>query len=283
MIFSSKCFLTRCSSAPPTGTHANTKAFSYTLAEITRINNEALRDKSTDQILTALGISEELQAVLTNPAHRDLFLSEKLAFWLNDTITLGYGTLIAILEKLKLRAAQTVARRNGENIIPSAESNSDVLSKTYVTVQNPPRKLEDHYTYYKGTAVEQMGFGMLIEDNGSIFLDAFVSSSGKDWHFTTEEPMAERYREWAAARSLHSETTIIQIQVLKTIIEGLQEKGLCYSTATHLDIRDLDAVDEIANSIRGKIFLDMFPAHVRTSRLDISVHDALRVDIRRDN
>lgn len=99
-----------------------------------------------------------------------------------------------------------------------------------------------------------MGFGMLIRgDDGSIFLGALQNSSEDAWHFTTEESMAERYRQWAAVRSPHSDTWIIQILVPKAFIDELQKKRMCYSSATPLAIHDWDAVHEMEKLIQGSL------------------------------
>ncbi|KAH7346230.1 hypothetical protein BKA65DRAFT_273215 [Rhexocercosporidium sp. MPI-PUGE-AT-0058] len=237
----------------------------YIIGETTRLNVQPLIDAPVLQAMAALGISDELRGVLTDPAYTQLFMSQTLRFWLEDTIRTRYATLENLLDRLKSRGVETVARRKGgkrakvmgafDQSGPSQASSSskapsqaqeersaltsmqsNVLPATYVSVESSPPILQDHYVFYKGKAVGELRSDTFILSDGSINMEAIESYRCGDfnprkgaWYFTKEEETAEKYRQWAAARAPQAESWIIRIQVPKSFIDGLRKKELWYS------------------------------------------------------
>ena len=237
------------------------------IGEINQLNILPLIQVPAEQAMTALGVSDELKNVLTSPIYRRIFLSETLHYWLEDTIRDRHTSLQILQKKLKIRGAQTVARRKGgkrakilgafdanpsteassssSSALPtqpqqmgSAVSNiqSDALPTSYVSVDHPPSILSGHYVLYKGKSSAELLSERFIREDGSINMGAIESMKGEDfnqrrgaWYFSREEETAEQYRRWAAARNSMAETWIIRVQIPSGFIDGLRKKYLWYS------------------------------------------------------
>ncbi|KAH7408883.1 hypothetical protein BKA64DRAFT_595504 [Cadophora sp. MPI-SDFR-AT-0126] len=237
----------------------------YMIGEINRLNMQPWNQAPIEQAMTALGVSDELQSVLTSPVYRQIFLSETLHYWLTDTIRDRYGSLKILQRKLKFRGANTVARRKGgkrakvidvfdqtastqassSSSLPSQSQlsgsaissiQSDALPAAYVSVDSPPSILPGHIVLYKGKSSVELLSERFIREDGSINMGSIESMKGGDfnqrrgaWYFSREEATAEQYRQWAAARNHTAETWIIRVQIPKDFIDGLRRKDLWYS------------------------------------------------------
>jgi hypothetical protein len=202
-----------------------------------------LRSLPATQAMTALGISDELQASLTNPEFSEIFRSQTLHYWLVDTMTIRNSTLLKILQLLKSYARATVAKRGGKKrpklegvfesaassstqptITPSVASGTSVyiksksneLPSTFVTVQTKPEVLPDHVILYKGKIIGDIQRENFIFQDGRINMRSIVTQAGGDfnqqtdaWYFTKEEATAEKYRKWGEVRCPQSESWLI--------------------------------------------------------------------------
>ncbi|PVH79433.1 hypothetical protein DL98DRAFT_460983 [Cadophora sp. DSE1049] len=236
-------------SAKPNPQHNPDGILEFMIGEVNRLNMQPWSQAPVEQAMTALGVSDELKSVLTSPIYKQVFLSETLHFWLQDTIRDRYASLRILQKKLKFRGAETVARRKGgkrakimgafDQTPPTQASSSiqsDALPASYVSVDNPPSILPSHYVLYKGKSSVELLSERFIREDGSVNMGAIESLKDGDfnqrrgaWYFSKEEETAEQYRHWAAARNCMAETWIIRIQIPKEFIDGLRKKELWYS------------------------------------------------------
>jgi hypothetical protein len=186
--------------------------------------------------MAGLGISDELQASLTDPRFSPLFQSQTLHYWLSDTLNIRYATLNKLLERLKSRATQTIAKRKEKKrpkiaglfepgASPSTEepttataflniASEEALPRTYIAIQAAPPALPDHYIFYKGKAAADIYEKMFIREDGSVNMNVIETHSGGDfnrrktaWYWTREEATAEKYRQWGEIRCRWSGAT----------------------------------------------------------------------------
>jgi hypothetical protein len=234
----------------------------YAISNLGRLHLQ-LRSLPAAQAMTALGISDELQASLTNPEFSEIFRSQTLHYWLVDTMTIRNSTLLKLLQRLKSYARVTVAKRGGKKrpklegvfesaassstqptITPSGasgtsayiESKSNELPSTCVTVQTKPEVLPDHVILYKGKIIGDMQRENFIFQDGRINMRSIVTQAGGDfnqqtdaWYFTKEEATAEKYRKWGEVRCPQSESWLIQMQVPKSFMDNLRTEFLWFS------------------------------------------------------
>jgi hypothetical protein len=211
--------------------------------------------------MAGLGISDELQASLTDPRFSQIFQSETLQYWLRDTMHTRYSTLNKLLERLKSHAIRTIAKRKEKKrpkiagvFEPAASSSStqqlpetatassniaseeNTLPHSCVAVQAAPPALPDHYILYKGKAIGDIAQEVFILEDGRVNINAIWTLPGGDfnlgniaWYWAKEEAAAERYRQWGEIRCSQLETWIIQIQVPNTFIDALRKEQLWYS------------------------------------------------------
>jgi hypothetical protein len=235
-----------------------TKNSRYALADLGRLKYQPLVGLPTTQAMAGLGISDELQASLTDPRFSQLLRSQTLHYWLTDTMNIRYSTLNKLLERLKSRAIRTIAKRKEKKrgkiagVFESGASSStqqpptttasfnitsgEALPSNYIAVQAAPLALPDHYILYKGKAVGNMYEEMFIREDGSVHMDLIRTEKGGDfnhqnpaWYWTREEATAEIYRQWGEIRCRWAETWVIQIQVPKIFINTLRKQQLWYS------------------------------------------------------
>lgn len=110
------------------------------------------------------------------------------------------------------------------------------MPSTFVSVQEKPDVLPDHYLLYKGKAVAEINAdNPLILNDGSVNMASLESLKGGDfneqegaWYFSKEPETAERYRAWAAERCWWSQTWLIQIQVPRSFVDSLRKEQLWY-------------------------------------------------------
>ena len=234
----------------------------YAISNLGRLHLQ-LRSLSVTQAMTALGISDELQASLINPEFSEIFRSQTLHYWLVDTMTIRNSTLLKLLHRIKSYAKVTVAKRNAKNrpkldgvfesaassltqtvITPAVasgtsayvKSKSNELPSTYVTVQKKPEALPNHVILYKGKVVGDMQRENFIFPDGRINMRAIVTQAGGDfnqqtdaWYLTKEEATAEKYRKWGEARCPQSESWLIQMQVPQSFVDSLRKEFLWFS------------------------------------------------------
>lgn len=214
---------------------------------------------SPREIMTKLGLTEELQDTLLNfdPQFRQVFESQDLLFWMEDTMRLRWHALNKLHARLKEHASRTLAehrkkpkitasiRRSGPRPLPeitfTPPSQTQDLPRGSVAVHDPPPILNDHYTLYSlanfGTIDRRYDptREALFNDYGDFEVRKLdtdrgefnVHRSGMTW--TLERGTAEQFRKWAQHRSHHSETFIVRIQVPKAAIDGLRQEELWFS------------------------------------------------------
>lgn len=231
----------------------------YALADLGRLEFQPLRDLPAAQAMAGLGVSAELQSALTDPRFTQLFRSQPLRYWLEDTIKIRYSTLVKLLDRLKSRAVRTIANLREKKrpkiagvFEPVASSSTqqphsvtnpadvaseeEVLPRAYIAVQAVPPALQDHYIFYKGKTVGDMNEEMFILEDGSVNMEVIRTEGRGDfnqreyaWYWTKEEATAEEYRRWGEIRCPWAETWIIQIQVPKTFMDTVRKQELWFS------------------------------------------------------
>lgn len=232
----------------------------YALADLGRLNFQPLKDLPATHAMTGLGITDELQASLTDVQFSQLFRSQTLQYWLRDTMKIRYSSLTKLQERLKLCAIQTLAKKKEKRrpkiagVFEPASSSSftqlplnvsvssnisiegNILPSTYVAIQSTPAALPDHYILYKGKAVGNMDEEAFVSEDGSINMLSVRTEVGGDfnpempaWYWSKELETAEQYRRWGEARCPWAATWIIQLQVPKAFIDSLRKEQLWYS------------------------------------------------------
>ncbi|KAG4411195.1 hypothetical protein IFR04_015666 [Cadophora malorum] len=297
-------------SARPDPEHNPDGVLEFMIGEINQLNILPLIQVPAEQAMTALGVSDELKNVLTSPIYRRIFLSETLHYWLEDTIRGRHTSLQILQKKLKIRGAQTVARRKGgkrakilgafdanpsteasssssSSALPtqpqqmgSAVSNiqSDALPTSYVSVDHPPSILSGHYVLYKGKSSAELLSERFIREDGSINMGAIESMKGEDfnqrrgaWKGTSEGNPPDRLEEfWKPGEAQMIEghicgrsPNIIPKIPKQDVQTRLSENDLLYNgsrKATQTVFVDEEAVERLGELIRGKIFIEIFPA-----------------------
>ncbi|PBP26434.1 hypothetical protein BUE80_DR002702 [Diplocarpon rosae] len=243
--------------SPDSGLEGNILEFA--LGHLYMLETPALSNKKLEIAVQAVGISDELSLVLLDPEFAQIFSSEKLLFWLEDTIKMRYQTLEDLLIKLKNEAIRRLRKKNKNkrpNIIgafdeqptatnaessvtvtASAPSDIELLPSAFVVIESqaPPIR-PDHHVWYKGRGVISITNPLFHED-GSINMLSIKTEMGGDfnqariaWYFTPEKETAKLYRAFTAKRVSYAETWNIQFQVLASFLDTLHHKSqLWYS------------------------------------------------------
>ncbi|KAH7128456.1 hypothetical protein B0J11DRAFT_271760 [Dendryphion nanum] len=236
----------------------------YVLLEFALGRAQNLNDLSDRPPLIAMrdiGITRHVAEAITDPRFTNIFESESLYFWVEDTIKVNLATLVRLQQRLKECAAQIVQVKKGKgkrskvetNVAVSAaessqptpsqptitmdtESDNRHLPEPHVAVIVKPTIHPNHVTLYKGKAPADIDpTEQLIQDDGTLNLISILSRSGGDfnldrdaWYFTPEIGTAEQYRLFAATRNKTAETWIIQIQIPETFMNSLKVKSLWF-------------------------------------------------------
>jgi hypothetical protein len=217
----------------------------YACAQISLLKTKSYRDMDMQEAMARVGLTQQIQTAIADPAFSDILWTRDLHFWVKDTLETNYATLFRRQELLKRPARYRIAHKNKrrktlEPATVTATVNIDVMTQDFLQLPSahvavlkgdvPTRP--DHVLLYKGKAYWDLrGWGSqrLIRADGSIDLSRLSTDAGGDFnskfnalYWTPDKEMAERYRRWAARRCPRSETCLIQIQIPNTFIGRLR-------------------------------------------------------------
>lgn len=97
------------------------------LEELAMLETQPPTPVQAIEAMTALGITEELQATLTDPKHGSFSDPRYVKYWLEDTMKLRFITLGKIQERLRKYAVDALAMKEAVKSRLSSESNSNDL------------------------------------------------------------------------------------------------------------------------------------------------------------
>lgn len=241
--------------------------FSFVHGHIIMINSSKFAGSSERESMTNLGIRQAVQDAILDPNFTQVYNTETLEFWIEDTLKVNYATLLRLLGRLQdqanielskktkkqkkraklesafpqastsAQAAETGIEEDIDAVTLSAES-SENFFKHCVVVESPPKALENHTILYKGKAASELvrDVDPFFLENGALNIIVLNSHRGGDFnwlhevqYWSPEKQTAERYRQYAAERSPFSETWVVRIQVPNEFLAPLRTEQLWYS------------------------------------------------------
>jgi hypothetical protein len=189
---------------------------SYVLAELGKLDLPGLRDLPAEAAMIHLGISDELRAILLKQEYKQIFASQTVRFWLNDTIITRHTCLVQLLDRIKIEAGKTLITKKGkkrpkltsESFKPQSDTagpsqstsnptatitfleiNDDTFPNAHVVIAAMAPTLPDHTTLYKGkSSVELVGgnpdapLASLILPDGSVNMRSLSTYEGGDFN-----------------------------------------------------------------------------------------------------
>lgn len=239
----------------------------YVYGHISRLKQTSWQGYSDAEALQKLGVAPWLRSVLLDPRFKDIYETETLRFWLNETFRGNYRSIATIQEQLKAYvkdrknkkkkqkrasikdAFQSPPGKGSSSSEPTAlaqhvatmslASDSGHLPQTHISIGAAEPILPDHKIFYKAKAVNEMSENhMFIAEDGSINMRAISSYRGGDfnpvdhaWYWTPEYETAVKYRDWAVHRVRSGEVVIIRIQVPGSFLQTLRQEELWFSAS----------------------------------------------------
>ena len=154
----------------------------YIYGHTVRLRHNIFQNCPPKQAMSELGLVPWFQNGIVDPYHSAIFATETLHFWVNDTLRINYMTLKMLRSRLKLRAVQSIARKNKskrgklEGVFQPAISSLEQeltdhhpplttlnvepiihgFPESWVAVQETMPILPDHYVLYKGKVASEV-------------------------------------------------------------------------------------------------------------------------------
>jgi len=179
--------------------------------------------------------------VLLDPRFKDIYETETLRFWLNETFRGNYRSIATIQQQL---TAYVKDRKNKKKLVQhvatmSLASDSGHLPPTHIAIGAAQPILPNHEIFYKAQSVNEMSENhMIVTEDGSINMRAISTYRGGDlnpvdhaWYWTPEYETAVKYRDWAVHRVRLGEVVIIRIQVPGSFLQTLRQEELWFSAS----------------------------------------------------
>ncbi|CAI6339539.1 unnamed protein product [Periconia digitata] len=234
--------------------------FDYTLPVLEDyiVQHFALADNTRDprEAMTLCGINREIQDAILDPEFREVFKTQSVMHWVEDTIEMNCKTLRIQMHALKeqARAERDKAAFDlsllSESLDKAAASNppaeipsgapadrqpwSTYLPQTCVIAQDPPAIPQGYRALY--TNVVLNSHVTLFGPYDNINLYGIEKCRGGDFHgdcsaipLVTEKGVAELERRYTARRCPLSESWTARILVSKDFVHSLRYNRLYYS------------------------------------------------------
>jgi hypothetical protein len=247
----------------------------YALSDLRKLNFQPLLGLPATQAMEGLGITDGLQASLTDPHFSDLSRSETLRYWLTDTMKIRYATPNKLLEKQR-RKVSSIFDSDASSPTPSQPTATyssailleDTLSHTYVATQAAPPALPDHYILYKDKAVKYMSEWFVLED-GIVNIASIETYGGVQrsmvCHWSRQEETAEKYTQWCEIRcpGLRPRSSEFKSwNYLWAILERTMSYILAMEKLCSMSLWTRKVVERLAMLVRGKIHIEICPAAI---------------------
>ncbi|THZ62651.1 hypothetical protein D6C86_03583 [Aureobasidium pullulans] len=240
--------------------------FTFVHGHIIQITSAAFSGPSERSSMTKIGICQEVQDAILDPAFVDIYNTETLLFWIEDTLRANYSNLRLLLGRLHDQGNIELAKKSKkkkkraklESAFPAASASAqeetgleediaavtlssesaENLFKHCVVVETPPKILDNHTILWKGKVSSELVAheAPFFMENGALNMLHLNSRAGGDFnsqqevhYWTTEKETAEQYRKYAARRSPLVETWMIRIQVPNEFLGSLPTENLYYS------------------------------------------------------
>lgn len=229
----------------------------YVIAHLTSLSRRQYDTMSRQEALADVGLTHQIQEAITDPSFSEIFGTQTLSYWAQDTVEINYAALLRQQKLLKSHANKRMAHKKKQKRHRHEPSREDQkpseqqpvtatinmtpqdfqFPEAYVMVQPEANILADHISLYKGKAYDELRpAGDIIESDGTVNLRPLSTPPGGDFNFdfnaqywTPEIETAERYRKFAERRSPGADTCIIHIQIPRSFIDSLRMEDLWYS------------------------------------------------------
>lgn len=243
------------------------------------------------KLLTELGISEELKAVLLDPKFTHRLKSKTLAYWVRDTVQSRHETLQFLMRRVKLCASSQ------EHVSDHGSPEGRYLGWIYedygvpsgaVSIDpenNLPPIPANHYVMYRPMA---LGRHFPVDSEGEIPLHVLRMGpdlNDNEWLLYSDLEAAEDYREWIVARCPYTITWMLRMVLPYLFMDGiprhfvskegplwtikrprLKEKAY-FPTTWKENGTNLEEI--LQEELRGKFWIDIQPAVIPEREADI--------------
>jgi hypothetical protein len=196
---------------------SNYDFFSFIHGHIIHINSARFDILSDREKMTKLGIRKEVQDAILDERFMNVFGTQTLQFWIEDTIRVNYTTLLRLKDQTN-------------NIEPDLDSES--LSKYCTTLDSPPKILENHTILYKTHITTT---DPLFSEDGTLDVPTLNSPRGGDFNWLSEAQywtpdlhLAERFRQYISLRCPFSTTLLLSLQMPDSFLASLNIEELWY-------------------------------------------------------
>jgi hypothetical protein len=195
---------------------SNYDFFSFIHGHIIHINSSSLDALSDGEKMTRLGIRKEVQDAILDERFRDVFGTQRLQFWIEETIRVNHTTLLRLQDQANRKS----------------DSNSEDFSKHCITVDSPPKALENHTILYKAHTITT---DPLFTADGTLNIIPLNSPRGGDFNWLDEAQywtpdlyLADKFRQYSALRFPFSSVFLLSIQIPNSFLDTLHIEELWY-------------------------------------------------------
>lgn len=180
---------------------SNYDFFSFIHGHLIHINSSNFDAESSDaEKMTKLGIRKETQNAILDERFRDVFGTQTLQFWIEDTLKVNYATLLRLHDQAN----------NKEPDLGSKD-----LLKHCTNLDSPPKALENHTTLYKAHITTT---DSLFTENGTLDVTSLNGSGGGgfNWlneaqYWTPDLHLAEQFRQYSALCCPFTSTMLLSL------------------------------------------------------------------------
>lgn len=221
----------------------------YIFVKTAELHLPSIRTLDSLSALLAIGITQELADAILDPAHGDIYGTETLEYWLNDSLMTNLYTLLTFQENAKGRVGQPANPESDTEVNDETDAESSQIPtysvtinlrsddpnfpRAFIAVRPEPENLPGHINLYKGGAwkTKKSSSRLFPNRDGSINTwSAF--SGGPNGDFSNEcmvtclvdsPEIAEKYRTYTARRCPTAETWVIKLQVPESFLTSESE------------------------------------------------------------
>jgi hypothetical protein len=195
--------------------------FSFIHGHIIHINSSKFDGLEDVEKMTKLGIRKEIIAAILDERFWDMFGTQGLGYWIEETVKVNYATLLR-LEREKDQKEEL----GFEDVFEHCE-----------VVDHPPKVLDNHTILYKAiAATSSLDFEPLFLDNGTLNISSLSSPRRGDFngqnstvYLTPSKSLALHYLDYTTLRCPFSTTFLICLTIPNQLLFFLSTNEVRFS------------------------------------------------------
>jgi hypothetical protein len=201
---------------------SNYDFFSCVHGHIIHINSANFGGLEDAEKLRSLGVRKEVAEAILDEGFRDVFGTQRLEYWIEDTIKVNYATLL---------------RLQDQAIQKEPDMSSEDLFKHCPIIDSPPNPLNNHTTLYKAMVdTSFLDSEPHFLDTGHLNISSLSSPRGNVFngqtsaiYLTPQRQTAEMLRRYISLRCPGASTFLISIFIPNNFLFSLRMEEVYFS------------------------------------------------------